>query len=59
MILAVYVDVLNLNKVSTLKPNIASNQFEKDLSVLTSKHVQNNFTIQILASGKLLLPFQS
>ena len=39
MILAVYVDVLNLNKVSTLKPNIASNQFEKDLSVLTSKQM--------------------
>ena len=37
MIMAIYVGVLNLDKVSTLKPNIASNQFEKDLSVLTSK----------------------
>ena len=38
MILAVYVDVLSLNKVSTLKPNIASNQFEKDLSLNHSEY---------------------
>ena len=31
MIMAIYVGVLNLNKVSTLKANTASNQFEKDL----------------------------
>ena len=36
MIMAIYVGVLNLNKVSTLKANTASNQFEKDLSVLSS-----------------------
>ena len=34
--MAIYVGVLNLNKVSTLKRNTASNQFENDLSVLTS-----------------------
>ena len=37
MIMAIYVGVLNLDKVSTLKPNIANNQYEKDLSVLTCK----------------------
>ena len=37
MIMAIYFGVLNLNEVSTLKLNTANNQFEKDLSVLTSK----------------------
>ena len=37
MIVAIYFGVLNLNEVSTLKPNTANNQFEKDLSFLTSK----------------------
>ena len=37
MIMAIYVGVLNLNKVSTLKPNNVNDQFEKYLSVLTSK----------------------
>ena len=37
MIMAIYFGVLNLNEVSTLKPNTANSQFEKDLSVLTSK----------------------
>ena len=35
-----------LNKVSTLKPNIASNQFEKDLSVLTSKQMSSKIILQ-------------
>ena len=37
MIMTIYFRVLNLSKVSTLKSNIANNQFEKDLSVVTSK----------------------
>ena len=37
VIMAVYLSILNLDKVSTFKSNIAKSQLEKDLSVLTSK----------------------
>ena len=37
MIMAIYVGVLSLDKINTLKLNTVNNQFEKDLSVLTSK----------------------
>lgn len=50
MIMAIYVGVLNLDKVSTLKPNIANNQFEKDLSVLTCK--RSNMPSKILLQSK-------
>ena len=36
-IMTIYVGVLNLDKINTLKLNTVNNQFEKDLSVLTSK----------------------
>ena len=35
--MAIYVGVLNLDKINTLKLNTVNNQMEKDLSVLTSK----------------------
>ena len=37
VILAIYLGILNLDKVSTFKSNIAKSQFEKDLFVLTNK----------------------
>ena len=37
IILSIYLSILNLDKASTLKPNISKSQFEKDLPVLTSE----------------------
>ena len=43
MILAIYLGISNLHKVSTLKSNIAKSQFEKDLPVLISKRCRPKY----------------